>query len=60
MEKFDQKKYIEEFNKKNYVSIHLRLKTDEKKQLDLIMKQFGYKSYREFLIDCMKQFEQKK
>ena len=51
MEKeFDQSKYIDDYNKKNYKTVKLRLKFNEKKELDDIMKKNNIKSYREMIL----------
>ena len=48
--KFDQSKYIDDYNKKNYKTVKLRLKFIEKKELDDIMKKNNIKSYREMIL----------
>lgn len=48
--KFDQSKYIDDYNKKNYKTIKLRLKFNEKEELDDIMKKNNIKSYREMIL----------
>lgn len=52
--KFDQSKYINDFNKKNYKAIQFRLKKDEKEELDALMKKNNIKSYREMILKCIK------
>lgn len=48
--KFVQSKYIDDYNKKNYKTVKLRLKFNEKKELDDIMKKNNIKSYREMIL----------
>lgn len=48
--KFDQSKYIDDYNKKNYKTVKLRLKFNEKEELDNIMKKNNIKSYREMIL----------
>ena len=48
--KFDQSKYIDDYNKKNYKTVKLRLKFNEKDELDNIMKKNNIKSYREMIL----------
>ncbi len=48
--KFDQSKYIDDYNKKNYKTVKLRLKFNKKKELDDIMKKNNIKSYREMIL----------
>lgn len=48
--KFDQSKYIDDYNKKNYKTVKLRLKFNEKEELDNIMRKNNIKSYREMIL----------
>ena len=48
--KFDQSKYVDDYNKKNYKTVKLRLKFNEKEELDNIMKKNNIKSYREMIL----------
>ncbi len=48
--KFDQYKYINNYNKKNYKTVKLRLKFNEKEELDDIMEKNNIKSYREIIL----------
>lgn len=56
-EKFDQIKYINDFNKNNYTSISCRVKQNEKLKLNNIMKQHNIKSYKEFILKAIELFE---
>lgn len=40
-DKFNQKKYIREYNKKHYKQFKTELKTEEKEELDRILKEKG-------------------
>ena len=48
--KFDQSKYIDDYNKKNYKTVKSRLKFNEKEELDNIMRRNNIKSYREMIL----------
>ena len=57
--KFDQSKYIDDYNKKNYKTVKLRLKFNEKEELDNIMKKNNIKSYREMILKCIEIMKKK-
>ena len=57
--KFDQSKYIDDYNKKNYKTVKLRLKFSEKEELDNIMKKNNIKSYREMILKCIEIMKKK-
>lgn len=57
VEKFDQKEYIKNFNKKNYVGISCRVKPTIKKEFDILIQKNGFRSYSDFIeksIEVMK------
>ena len=54
MEKFNQTEYNKQYRKKHKVQLNIDLNPDEKEELiDLIQKN-GFKSNREFLLECIK------
>ena len=57
---FDQIKYINDYNKKNYKSIQFRLKLEEKEELDTLMKKNNIRSYRELILKTIKYMKSKK
>lgn len=57
---FDQIKYINDYNKKNYKSIQFRLKLEEKEELDTLMKKNNIVSYRELILKTIEYMKSKK
>ena len=57
---FDQIKYINDYNKKNYKAIQFRLKLEEKEELDTLMKKNNIRSYRELILKTIKYMKSKK
>ena len=57
---FNQIKYINDYNKKNYKSIQFRLKLEEKEELDTLMKKNNIGSYRELILKTIDYMKSKK
>lgn len=57
---FDQIKYINDYNKKNYKAIQFRLKLEEKEELDTLMKKNNIGSYRELILKTIEYMKSKK
>ena len=57
---FDQIKYINDYNKKNYKAIQFRLKLEEKEELDTLMKKNNIVSYRELILKTIEYMKSKK
>ena len=57
---FDQIKYINDYNKKNYKAIQFRLKLEEKEELDTLMKKNNIGSYRELILKTIDYMKSKK
>lgn len=57
---FDQIKYINDYNKKNYKAIQFRLKIEEKEELDTLMKKNNIGSYRELILKTIDYMKSKK
>ena len=57
---FDQIKYINDYNKKNYKAIQFRLKLEEKEELDTLMKKNNIVSYRELILKIIEYMKSKK
>ncbi len=58
-EKFNQAKYTDDFNKKNYARLNTRLKHNEFVKLQKIMKERKINSYRKFILIAMELIEKK-
>lgn len=57
MRKFNQQVYIQEYNKKHYKAFKVDLKEEERESLMRLIKQAGFSSNREFLLECIKMLE---